>query len=82
MTSDRWTDCVEQVKRVEAGIWRADEIQDGIEPLIIKIGGNSSYSDQEMNGEDHGHYMQGIVPVRSYKSKLLISNNSTTPQPQ
>jgi hypothetical protein len=41
----KWTDCVEHVKRVEAGIWRADEIQDDFEPLIIKIGENSSSSD-------------------------------------
>jgi hypothetical protein len=61
MTSDRWTDCVEHVK---AGIWRADEIQDDIEPLIIKIGGNSSTSDQGMNGEFNGHYMQDIVSVQ------------------
>jgi hypothetical protein len=32
VTADKWTDCVEHVKRVEAGMWRADEIQDDIEP--------------------------------------------------
>jgi hypothetical protein len=26
VTADRWTDCIEHVKRVEAGMWRADEI--------------------------------------------------------
>jgi hypothetical protein len=26
VTADRWTDCVEHVTRVEAGMWRADEI--------------------------------------------------------
>jgi hypothetical protein len=41
VTADSWTDCVEHVKRVEAGIWRADEIQDDIEPLIMNIGENS-----------------------------------------
>jgi hypothetical protein len=65
VTADKWTDCMEHVKRVEAGMWRADKIQDDIEPLIIKIGVNSSCSDdsadsdQGMNGEDrplHGRY--------------------------
>jgi hypothetical protein len=55
------------VKRVEAGMWRADEIQDDIEPFIIKIGENGSSSDdsadsdQGMNGEDNDHYMEGIA---------------------
>jgi hypothetical protein len=43
------------VKRVEAGMWRADEIQDNIEPLIIKIGENSSSSDNSVDSD------QGIV---------------------
>jgi hypothetical protein len=57
------------VKRVEAGVCRADEMQDDIEPLIIKIGENSSSSDdspdsdQGTNGEDNDHYMEGIVPL-------------------
>jgi hypothetical protein len=45
VTADRWTGCVEHVKCTEAGIWRADEIQDNFEPLIIKTGENSSSSD-------------------------------------
>jgi hypothetical protein len=67
--SDRRTDCVEHVKRVEAGMWRAEETQDDIEPLIIKIGESSSSSDysadsdQGMNGKDNDHYMQGIASL-------------------
>jgi hypothetical protein len=73
VTADRWTDCVERVKRVEAGMWTADEIHDDIEPLIIKIGENSSSnddsadSDQGTNGEDNDHYIQGIAPLHLYK---------------
>jgi hypothetical protein len=41
VTADRWTECVEHVNRVEADMWRTDEIQDDSEQLIIKIGENS-----------------------------------------
>jgi hypothetical protein len=34
VTADMWTDCIEHVKRVEAGMWRADDT----EPSIMKIG--------------------------------------------
>jgi hypothetical protein len=69
VTADRWTDCAEHVKRVEAGMWGADEIHDNIKTLIIKIGENSSSSDvsddsdQGKNSEDIDHYMEGIAPL-------------------
>jgi hypothetical protein len=68
VTPDRWKDCVEHVKCVETGMWRADEIQDDIEPLIIKTGENESSSDdsadsdQGTNGEDNDHYTITITP--------------------
>jgi hypothetical protein len=64
VTADRWTDCVDMWNAL-----RADEIQDDIEPLIIKIGENSSSSDdsvdsdQGTNGEFNDHYMQGKAPL-------------------
>jgi hypothetical protein len=69
VTADRWTDCVEHVTRVEAGMWRAEEIHDDIEPLLMNTGQNSSSSDdsagsdQGTNGEDNYHYMEGIAPL-------------------
>jgi hypothetical protein len=57
------------VKRVEAGMWRADEIQDDIELWIINTGENSSSSDdsadsdQATNGKYNDHYMPRIVPI-------------------
>jgi hypothetical protein len=61
VTADRWTDCAEHVKRVEAGMWGADEILDNIKTLIIKLGENSPSSDvsvdsdQCTNSEDIDH---------------------------
>jgi hypothetical protein len=67
--SDRWTDCAEHVKSVEAGMWRAGEIHDNIKILIIKIDENSLSSDvsadsgQGTNSKDNDHYMEGIAPL-------------------
>jgi hypothetical protein len=63
VTVDRWQDCAEYVKHVETGMLRADRIRDDTEPLIIKLGENSSFSDdladgnQSTNGKDNNHYI-------------------------
>jgi hypothetical protein len=50
-------------------VWRADEIQDDIEPLMKNFGDNisssddSADSDQGNSGEDDDDYMEGLKPL-------------------
>jgi hypothetical protein len=84
VTSDSWTDCVEHVKRVEAGMWRADEIQDDIEPLIITV--NPVTIRPTMTKARMVRTTTIIWKAQhlfiNTKGKPFISNNSITPQPQ
>jgi hypothetical protein len=41
------------VKEIEAKMWREDEIQDNIDPLIINLGDDSS-SDKSNTSEESG----------------------------
>jgi hypothetical protein len=55
------------VKEIQAKMWRADEIQDNIDPLIINFGDDSSSAESspsEASGDDDGDdAMDGIQPL-------------------
>jgi hypothetical protein len=42
VTAYRWKQCVEYMKGVKVGMWKGDEMQNIIIPLIINFGDNSS----------------------------------------
>jgi hypothetical protein len=84
VTADSWTDCVEHVKRVEAGIWRADEIQDDIEPLIITVNPvtiRPTVIKARMVRTTTTTWKAQHLFINT-KGKPFISNNSITSQPQ
>jgi hypothetical protein len=70
VTVENWRNYVQHVKEIEAKMWRADEIQDNIDPLIINLGDDSSSAESspgEESGDDASSdgddAMDGIQPL-------------------
>jgi hypothetical protein len=53
VTAENLRNYVRHVKEIEAKMWRADEIQDNIDPLIIDLG-DDSCSAERSPGEESG----------------------------
>ena len=57
VTVEKWKNYIEHVKKVEETMWKADELQDDLEPFIIRLessstssAARSSSNSQEMSG--------------------------------
>lgn len=48
--------CVEHMKGTEAGMWKVEEMQDNIHPLIINFGDNSSPIDNRLQARFATHW--------------------------
>jgi transposase len=65
VTVENWRNYVRHVKEIEAKMWRADEIQDNIDPLIINLGDDSSSAESSPSEEsgDDDDAMGSIQPL-------------------
>jgi hypothetical protein len=70
---DRWEQCVELVKGVEADTCKADDMQDNSEPLTVNFSDNRPSSndlpdeDHEYNSKDNDHYTEGTETLHLYE---------------
>lgn len=62
VSPELWKSCVEHVKKVEVDMWRADDIQDDIEPFVINLAdaeSSSSVSEDDV--------LDGIDPLQYWE---------------
>lgn len=61
VTTENWQNYVEHVKKIEEGMWKADELQDDLEPFIIRLGSPSGSSATRSLTDSQG--MSGVEPI-------------------
>lgn len=76
ITSDHWKNYCKHVEEIEEGMWKADELQDDIEPLIIQLTDNSSSDDRSSSVSSTrnicDYEIEGVEPLPSTSSDLLV----------
>ena len=61
VTVENWKNYVEHVKHVEDEMWKADELQDDIQPFIIRLGSTSESS--STHSTTGSMEMSGVEPL-------------------